>query len=100
MISEAKGLKTMGILKRNKNIRHNEQDYDENSAPYISPASSDKSGISAPSLELIAVITAAVQAFMGTGKQNRLIVRSFRRISSDNSLWNSTSRYEQLNGKL
>lgn len=96
----AKGLATMGIFKRNKNSGNNERDNHMTPVFDASSAGADNSDTAAPGFELIAVITAAVQAFLETGKQNKLIVRSFKRISSDNSLWNEASRYEQLGGKL
>jgi len=54
-----------------------------------------------PEEELVAVITAAIQASLGlrdAGK--RVVVKSFRRLPGSPSVWNVTGRMEQLGSKL
>ncbi len=46
--------------------------------------------------ELIAVITAAVTAYMGENSQGRFRVASFRRVGDRASAWSKTSRLENL----
>lgn len=50
--------------------------------------------------ELIAVLTAAVQASMGYRSESNIIVKSFRRIPQNSPVWNFNSRMEQLAAKL
>lgn len=95
-----RGLIALGILRRNKIKRQDPADNIQTSGSGRFTADADAPDNVSRNFELIAVITAAVQAFMGRNKQNKLIVKSFRRISSDNSVWNITARNEQLNGKL
>ncbi|MCD6321885.1 MAG: OadG family protein [Clostridiales bacterium] len=50
--------------------------------------------------ELIAVITSAIQASLmkaGISPECKIIVKSFKRVSSDIPVWNSTGREELLN---
>lgn len=90
----------MGIFGRNKAKQQDRTEKAGISDQNTFPSNSDDSSGAPLGTELIAVITAAVQAFMGIDRQSKLIVRSFRRISSVDSVWNITSRYEQLNGKI
>ena len=51
--------------------------------------------------ELIAVITAAIQASLGVRDDGKhIVVKSFRRLPSNSPIWNSTGRIEQLSNKL
>jgi len=50
--------------------------------------------------ELIAVITAAIQASLvkaGISPECKIVVKSFKRVGSDSPVWNSTGREELLN---
>ncbi|MBN1623514.1 MAG: OadG family protein [Clostridia bacterium] len=50
--------------------------------------------------ELIAVITAAIQASLkkaGITPECKIVVKSFKRIESDSPVWNTTGRKEVLN---
>ena len=50
--------------------------------------------------ELIAVITAAIQASLvkaGISPECKIIVKSFKRVGNDAPVWNSTGREELLN---
>ena len=50
--------------------------------------------------ELIAVITAAIQASLvkaGISPECKIVVRSFKRVGSDAPVWNTTGREELLN---
>ncbi len=55
-----------------------------------------KKSVAAGDQELIAVITAAIQAFTNSGSENRLVVRSFKRIHTSASVWNAASLREQM----
>jgi len=50
--------------------------------------------------ELIAVITAAIQASLvkaGISPECKIVVKSFKRVESDTPVWNTTGRKELLN---
>lgn len=48
--------------------------------------------------ELIAVLTAAVNAFTSGSPDSKFIVRSYRRIQQSSPIWNTISRKEQILG--
>ncbi|MCX7843170.1 MAG: OadG family protein [Clostridia bacterium] len=50
--------------------------------------------------ELLAVITAAVNACLGHRTNNKLVVKSFTRVSQSAPVWNTTGRSEYISGKL
>lgn len=50
-------------------------------------------------LELVAVITAAIAATMGTSS-DRLVVKSLRRVGGNRSGWNATGRQESVNNNF
>lgn len=50
--------------------------------------------------ELIAVLTAAVQAYAGSNPDCRIRVKSFRRIPQNTPAWNMAGRKEYLSNKL
>ena len=59
-------------------------------------ATPGKNSVDADDRELIAVITAALQAFTNSGSEPRLVVKSFRRIQTSIPAWNAASLREQL----
>ena len=46
--------------------------------------------------ELVAIITAAIQAYLGTNGNDKLVIRSYRRIQPANPVWNRASLNDQL----
>jgi sodium pump decarboxylase gamma subunit len=50
--------------------------------------------------ELIAVLTAAIQASLGIKSENKIMVKSFRRIPVTAPAWNAAGRVEQISARL
>ncbi len=46
--------------------------------------------------ELVAVLTSAVQTYMGREIKNSLKVKSFRRVDKASPVWNTTGKIEQI----
>lgn len=50
--------------------------------------------------ELVAIITAAIQANLGSRTDTKIMIKSFKRVPQNSPVWNVTGRGEQLAGKL
>jgi Na+-transporting methylmalonyl-CoA/oxaloacetate decarboxylase gamma subunit len=50
--------------------------------------------------ELVAVLTAAVVAYMGSGSASNIKVKSYRRIPQSSPIWNLMGRKEQIDSML
>ncbi len=50
--------------------------------------------------ELVAVITAAIQASLGYEVHNKLVIKSITRTGQSSPIWNRTGRLERLAKKL
>lgn len=66
----------------------------------ISTERSVNNEYSASDTELIAVLTAAIQACYRSDIQTRIRVKSFRRIPETSPIWNTTGRSEYISEKL
>ena len=66
------------------------------------PAAAPKAAKTAelPEEELIAVLTAAVAASMGAASTYGLQIKSYRKISDSNPVWNQMSRRENIMNQL
>ena len=47
--------------------------------------------------ELVAVITAAISAFGGSGYSSKIVVKNIKRVDTQKPVWNRISRLEALN---
>ena len=86
-----------------KNNTRNVKEIDNNEASVLEIDEDEK--IDAPynnlsNDELVAVLTAAIQASMRSRPECNIRVKSFRRIPQSSPVWNVTGRNEQLAGKL
>lgn len=86
------------LFRRNKNSEIENIDAAETAAEQCccsdSSCCAECSGNS--EVELVAVITAAIQAYLGTNGNDKLVVRSYRRIQPSNPVWNRASLNEQI----
>jgi len=88
------------IFSKNRSAKRSElPDNNSGTVRAVQPESGVNNQI--PEEELIAVITAAIQASLDirdAGK--RVIVKSFRRLPASSSVWNAAGRMEQIGSKL
>ena len=49
--------------------------------------------------KIVAVITAAIAAYLGSGSENNIRVRSIRRVPQSTPVWNVAGRMEHIAGK-